>query len=114
MILQATAKVGELDRRHGTGNTSIFFCVQFILAGIHQHSIPVDIPLIIDRLVGLTAVVKGNRVLPDILLALADLLAVVLPVNTMPVKVIIYAVLETGPNGRAWIGSWSINHDATG
>src|SRR6185503_8489879 len=114
MVLQATAQVGELDRRDGTSNAAILFRVQLVFTGIQQYTIAVDISLIREWLVRLATIVEGDWVGPDVLLTLAYLLAIVLPVHTVPEKVVVNVMFETGPDGGTRVRSGRVNHDRAG
>ncbi len=85
--------------------------MELFFTGVYEDAITVYVTLIGDRLVRLSAVVERYRICPDILPPFADLLPIVLPMDPVPVKVVVDAVLETGPYSRARIGSGRINHD---
>src|SRR6185436_2463903 len=65
-------------------------------------------------LVRLATIVEGDGIGPDVLLALAYLLTIVLPVHAVPVKVVVDVVFETGPDGCARVCRWCVNHDRPG
>ena len=73
-----------------------------------------NVALVIQRLVGLLAVVEGDAVGPHVLVAVADLLRVVPPVDRVPVKVHFHIVLEGGPDRRARVGGGRVDRDGAG
>ena len=103
MILQAASKVCQLNRRARPGNTSVLFRVQLLLARIHKHAIAVGKALAGERLIGLTAIVEGDRIGPNVLDAVTLLLTIVLPVITVPVEIDLDAVLEAAPDSSSRI-----------
>src|SRR3569832_844123 len=113
MVLQTTAKVCELNCRDRSRYTAILIGVKFVFTGINQNSITIYVTQIVDWFVWLATVVERNRIVPNVLFAFADLLAVVLPVHAIPVKVIIDAVFETRPNRGTRISGRSIDNDRT-
>src|SRR4030095_11030148 len=94
--------------------TAIFFRVKFVFSRIHQDAIAIDIALIVDRFVRLAAIVESDRIGPDVLLSLTDFLPVVLPVDSVPVEIVVDTMFEACPDRRTRIGSWSINYNRTG
>src|SRR5215813_9845144 len=88
--------------------------MDLFLAGIHQHSIPIDVALVIQRFIWLAAIIKGDGIGPDILPAFTDLLSIVLPVDAVPIKVDLDSMFEAGPDGRAWIRCGSVDHNRAG
>src|SRR5262245_11779972 len=87
--------------------------MKFVFTRIDQNSIAVYIALIVEWFIWLATVVERDWIGPYVLFALAYLLPVVLPVHAMPVKTIIDAVFETGPDGSAWIRGRCINDNRT-
>ena len=85
---------------HGTLDPAVLRR-QDLLAGVHQHAVPVDEALVLDRLPRLAAVVERDRVRPHVLFPLALLLPVVLPLAAVPEEVEVEVVLEGGPGDRA-------------
>src|SRR5689334_1653545 len=87
--------------------------MKFVFARIDQHAVAVYVTLIVDWFIWLAAIVERDGIGPDVLLSLAYLLPVVLPVHAMPVKIVIDAVFETGPDRGARIGGRSVDDDRT-
>ena len=114
MVLQAAPQISELDRRDWTSDAAILFRMQLVFAGIQQHTIAVDISLIGKGLVRLAAIVEGDWIGPDVLLALAYLLAIVLPVHAVPEKVVVDVMFKTGPDSGARVCSRRVNHNRAG
>src|ERR1041385_8736636 len=83
--------------------------MKLVLARIDQNAVAVYVTLIVDGFIWLATVVERDGIGPYVLLSLADLLPVVLPVHTMPVKIIIDIVFETGPDRRTRISRRSID-----
>src|ERR1044072_687873 len=88
--------------------------MKLVFTWIDQNAISIDVALIVDWFVRLATIVECDRVGPNILFPLADLLAIVLPVHTMPVKIVIDVVFEAGPDGGAWIGGGCVDDDRSG
>ena len=104
MVLQTAPEICELNGRDWSGDAAVLFGMKFVFAGIHQNTVAVNVALIIDGLVRLPAIVESDWVGPNILLALAHLLSIVLPVNAVPEKIVVDAVFEAGPDSGARIG----------
>src|SRR4029079_16983095 len=85
-----------------------------VFTWINQNTITIDVALIVDWFIRLTAIVECDRVGPDILFSFADFLAIVLPVHTVPVKIVIDVVFETGPDGGTWIRGGRVDDDRSG
>src|SRR5689334_12280410 len=83
--------------------------MNLLLARIDEDAVAVYVALIVRGLVGLAAIVERDGVLPNVLSALADLLAVVLPVVAVPVVIDLYVVFEAGPDGCARVGRGRVN-----
>src|SRR5258708_3770815 len=111
MVLKTASQVCELNCINGSRNTTVLIGMYFLFTGVHQHAVAVDVPLIVQWLVWLPAIVESDWVRPDVLPALPNLLTVVLPVDTMPEEVIVDPVFEAGPNCCTCISSRSIDHD---
>src|SRR6185369_13445958 len=88
--------------------------MKLVFTWIKQNAITVYVALIVDRLIRLAAIVECDGVGPDILFSFAYLLAIVLPVHTMPVKIVIDAVFETGPDGGTWIRGRRVDDNRSG
>src|SRR5436190_8629756 len=88
--------------------------MDFVLAWINQDTVAIDVTLILQRFIWLTAIVEGDRVGPDVLSSLSYFLPIVLPVHPMPEEVVINVVLKTGPDRGTRIGRGSINNDRAG
>src|SRR6185503_20445712 len=69
---------------------------------------------IIYGFIGLSAIVESDWVGPNILPALARLLSIVFPMNTMPIEIIVDAMFEAGPDCGARIGRRRVDHDGAG
>src|SRR6185295_16609690 len=92
----------------------MLFGMQLVFSGIQEDTVAVDISLVGKGLVRLAAIVEGDRVGPDVLLALAYLLAIVLPVHAVPVKVVVNVVLKARPYSCARVCCRRVNHDRAG
>src|ERR1041384_5278824 len=88
--------------------------MKLVFTWINEHTITIYVALIVDWLIRLATIVECDRVVPDILFSFAYLLAIVLPVDTMPVKIVIDAVFETGPDGGTWISGGRVDDDRSG
>src|SRR6266542_663966 len=86
----------------------------FFFSRVNEYSVAIDKTLIVEGLVRLPPIVKGDRVGPHVLPALAHLLAIVSPVYAVPEEVIVHTMFEAGPNCCARIGSWGIDYDGSG
>src|SRR6266446_3663461 len=111
MVLQATPEVCELNGINRSSYTTVLVGMQFFFAGVDEYSVAVNIALIVYWFVWLPAIVESDWVGPHVLPALAQLLAIVLPMNTMPIKIILYAMLEASPDCGARIGRGGVDHD---
>src|SRR2546425_12226707 len=111
MVLQAAPEVCELNGINRSRYTTVLVGMQFFFAGVHEYSVTVDIALIVYWFVWLPAIIKSDWVGPHVLPALAQLLAIVLPMNTMPEKIVVHAMLEAGPDCGPRIGSGGVDHD---
>src|SRR2546422_3917556 len=111
MVLQAAPKVCELNGTNRSRDTTVLIGMQFLFTGIHEYAVAIDITLIIEGLIRLPAIVESDWVGPHVLPALTHLLPIVLPMNAMPEEVIVYAMLEAGPNCCTRIGSRGVDHD---
>src|SRR6185436_4946022 len=76
--------------------------------------ITIDITLVVDRFIWLAAIIESDRIGPDVLLSLTNLLPVVLPVHSVPVEIVVDTVFEACPDRRTRISGWSVDHDRTG
>src|SRR5215468_11818902 len=101
VILQPAPQIRELHGRDRPGDAAVLFRVQLLFTGIEQHAVAVGEVLIVDGFVRLAAIVEGDRIRPDILVALALLLRIVPPVYAVALKVDFDAVLEAGPRNDA-------------
>src|SRR5512132_1992057 len=88
--------------------------MELVFTRIDQDAVAVYVTLIGDGFVRLPTVIEGNGIGPDVLFSLAYFLPVVLPVHAVPVKIIIDAVFETGPDRRARIRGRSIDNNRAG
>ena len=111
VVLEAAAQVRELNRGDRPADAAVLIRMQLLLARIEQHAVAVDVALVVDRLSRLAAVVERDRVGPDVLVALALLLRVVLPVHGVPVEVHADVVLERGPDHRPRVGGRRVDRD---
>src|SRR2546423_2982631 len=109
MVLQATPEVCELNSINRSRNTAVLIGVQFFFAGVHEYSVAVNIALIVYWFVWLPAIVEGDRVGPNVLPSLARLLPIVLPMNPMPEKIVVHAMLEAGPDCGSRVRSLSVD-----
>src|SRR6187200_2845773 len=105
MVLQAASEVCQLNCVDRSGDTPVFFGMYFFFTGVHEHAVAVNVALIFYRLIWLPSIVEGDGVGPYILPALPHFLSIVLPMNTMPEKVIVYAMLEASPYCCPRVGS---------
>src|SRR5436190_594499 len=110
MVLQAATKIRQLDSADRTSDAPVLLWMQFFFARIHEHAVAVNVSLIVNWFIRLPPVVEGNRIGPNVLPPLADLLPVVLPMDAVPVEVGVDPVLEASPDGRAWICCRGVNH----
>src|ERR1044071_4330526 len=69
--------------------------MKFVLTRIDENALTVYVTLIVNWFVWLAPVVERDWIGPYVLLALAYLLAIVLPVHALPVKIIAIAVYVT-------------------
>src|SRR6185369_1034792 len=83
--------------------------MKLVFTRIDQNAVAVYVALVVDWFVWLATVIECNRVSPDVLFALAYLLTVMLPMHAVPIKVVIDAVFETGPDRGARISGRSID-----
>src|SRR6266496_1274458 len=111
MVLQAAPEVCELNGINRSRDTTVLSGMQFFFTGVHEYSVAVNIALVVQGFVWLPAIVESDRVGPHVLPTFAHLLPVVLPMNSVPEKVIVYAMLEAGPDCCARIGSRGVDHD---
>src|ERR1051326_4045019 len=111
MVLQATSEIRELNGRDWSGDAAVLIGMKFVFARIDQPTVAVDVTLIVNWFIRLAAVVKRDGIGPHVLLSLAHLLPVVLPVHAVPVKIIVDAVFEAGPDRGARIGGRSVDDD---
>src|SRR5690242_9304227 len=109
MVLQATPEICELNGRDWSGYAAVLIGMKFVFARIDQNAIAIYVTLIVDWFIWLSAVVEGDGIGPYVLLSLAYFLPVVLPMHALPVKIIIDAVFETGPDRGARVGGRSID-----
>src|SRR4030095_6174444 len=114
MVLQPAPEIGKLDGGYRSANTAIFFRVKFVFSRIHQDPIAIDITLVVDRFIWLAAIIESDRIGPDVLLSLTNFLPIVLPVDSVPVEIVIDTMFEACPDRRTRIGSRSINYNRTG
>src|SRR6476620_307341 len=85
--------------------------MKLVLTRVHQNTVAIDISLIVNWLVGLTAIVKGNWIDPNVLFSFTCFLSIVLPVHSMPIEVIINAMLKAGPDSCTRVGRRRIDND---
>src|SRR5689334_2624824 len=88
--------------------------MKFVLTRVNEHAVAVYVTLIVDWFIWLATIVERDWIGPYVLLSLAYLLAVVLPVHTVPVKIIVNAVLETRPDRCARIRGRCIDDNRAG
>ena len=88
--------------------------MEALLARIEEHAVAVNVALVVQRLVWLLAVVERDGVGPHVLVAVADFLRVVPPVDGVPVEVHLHVVLEGGPDRRARVGGGRVDRDGAG
>src|SRR5215510_1956556 len=88
--------------------------MELVFTGIDQNTIAIYVNLIVDGFIRLATIVECNRIGPDILFPLANLLAIVLPMHTVPVKIIINTVFETCPDSGAWVRGGRIDDNRAG
>src|ERR1043166_6005596 len=103
MVLQTSPQVCKLNGGNRPCDSTILFRMKFVLAGIHEDAVAIYITLIGDWFVWLSAVVESYRIRPHVLLFFANLLPVVLPMHAVPVKVVVDAMFEAGPDRGARI-----------
>src|SRR5437868_7666255 len=111
MVLQTSSQVRELNGGNWSGYSTILFRMKLVFSRIHQNSVTIYVSLIGNRFVRLTAVVESYWIGPNVLLSFANLLPVVLPMHAMPVKVVIDAVFEAGPDRGARIRCRGVDHN---
>src|ERR1044072_5174876 len=109
MVLQATSEIRELNGRDWSGDAAVLIGMKFVFARIDQHTVAVDVTLIVNWFIWLAAVVEGDRIGPHVLLSLANLLPVVSPMDAMQKKIFIEGVFKAGPERGAWMGSRSVD-----
>src|SRR2546423_6460150 len=88
--------------------------MKLLFSRVHEYPVTIYVSLIGNGFVRLTAVVESYWIGPNVLLSLANLLPVVLPMHAMPVKVVIDAVFEAGPDRGAGIRCRCVNHNGAG